>query len=72
MIVGYEKDDRKRTCASVRSSLSAQAWWVTTGSEAAETTYLVRKDRMYDREIVAGAASIRRLEGQAVWYVQCK
>ena len=29
-----------RTCASVRSSLSAQAWRVIAASEAAETTYL--------------------------------
>jgi hypothetical protein len=40
MIVRYGKEDRKRTCASVRSSLSAQAWRVTAGSEAAETTDL--------------------------------
>jgi len=39
MIVRYERKDRKRTCASVRSSLSAQARRVTAGSEAAETTY---------------------------------
>ena len=36
MIVRYES---KRTCASVRSSLSAQVWRVTAGSGAAETTY---------------------------------
>lgn len=39
MIVRYSKEDGKRTCASVRSSLSAQAWRVTAGSEAAETMY---------------------------------
>ncbi|MDH4081500.1 MAG: efflux RND transporter permease subunit, partial [Nitrospira sp.] len=35
MIVRYERKHRKRTCASVRSSLSAQARRVTAGSEAA-------------------------------------
>ena len=44
MIVRYEKKTRKRTCGSVRSSLSAPARLATVGSEAAETTSLARQD----------------------------
>ena len=66
MIVRYES---KRTCASVRSSLSAQARLVTVGSEAAETMYPRPSGRGGCREEAAGAASIRRLGGKAGWYV---
>ena len=61
MIVRHEKEDRQRTCASVRSSLSAQAWRVTAGSEAAETTYPGPQGPVSGREAAVGAASIRRL-----------
>lgn len=65
MIVRNDKEERKRTCASVRSSLSTQAQRVTAGSEAVETTYLRARARGDDREVIAGAASITRLGGQA-------
>ena len=70
MIVRYEKDIRKRTCASVRSSLSAQARRVTVESEAAETTYPRPSGRGWPREGTILAASIRRLGGKAGWYVE--
>ena len=44
MIVRYEHLVVRRTCGSVRSSLSAPARLVTVGSEAAETTTLHRRD----------------------------
>ena len=44
MIVRYEHLVVRRTCGSVRSSLSAPARLVTVGSEAAETTSLHRRD----------------------------
>jgi len=62
MIVRYEKEVCQRTCASVRSSLSAQAWWVTAGSEAAETTYPNPQGSDRGREVTG-----RDCQHQAVW-----
>ena len=56
VIVRYEKDIR-RTCGSVRSSLSAPARLVTVGSEAAETPF----PSLWGEE-----ASVRRLETESV------
>ena len=56
MIVRYEKDIR-RTCGSVRSSLSAPARLVTVGSEAAETPF---------PSLRGEEASVRRLETESV------
>ena len=56
MIVRYEKDVR-RTCGSVRSSLSAPARLVTVGSEAAETSF---------PSLRGEEASVRRLETESV------
>jgi len=44
MIVRYENIFVRRTCGSVRSSLSVLARLVTVGSEAIETTSLHRRD----------------------------
>ena len=59
MIVRYEKDIR-RTCGSVRSSLSAPARLVTVGSEAAETRFPpLRGERVFRKEGSKLRASIR-------------
>jgi len=60
MIVRHDKEVDEGTCASVRSSLSAQAWRVTAGSEAAETTYPDLQGSDGCCEVTIGAASIRR------------
>jgi hypothetical protein len=49
----------KRTCGSVRTSLSALARLVTVGSEAAETTYLHSSERRDGRETFSAAASVK-------------
>ena len=49
----------KRTCGSVRSSLSAPARLVTAGSEAAETMYLRSSGRGSAREGVNRSASVK-------------
>jgi len=53
------KSDIKRTCGSVRTSLSAPARLVTVESEAAETTYLRSSERRGGREAFPAAASVK-------------
>jgi hypothetical protein len=48
----------RRTCDSVRTSLSASARLVTVGSKAAETTYLRPCGRLDGREVVRATASV--------------
>lgn len=57
------KRSSKRTCASVRSSLSTRAWLVTAMSEAVETMYPCAQAHGGGREEAAGTASITRFRG---------
>src|SRR5258708_29405229 len=58
----------RRTCGSVRSSLSARARLVTVGSEAAETTSLHRRDEEIFREENSATASVNVVGGTG-WMV---
>ncbi len=65
MIVRYEQRVVRRTCGSVRSSLSALAWLATAGSEAAETTSFHRPDEESSVMRIPRLPASMRSEGQA-------
>ena len=66
MIVRYENKFVRRTCGSVRSSLSAPARLVTVESEAAETTSLCRQDKGCLLEEMPTTASVN-VVGETGW-----
>ncbi len=65
MIVRYEHRVVRRTCGSVRSSLSALAWLATAGSEAAETTSFHCPDEETSVRRIPRLPASMRSEGQA-------